>query len=137
MKKTAFLLGLTVCLTAFGCKSIYGPVKEVRAFAEEKEEVISQMGKKLEANPTEAGVDEARKIFEAKKESLKAKRHAIDSAPKAANSDWMTELWRLEERHQQMLEAIGNEFTVTCSSDPCRNKWQALEKDFQDTVKGQ
>ena len=136
MKKTACLIALTFCLTAVGCKSIYGPVKEVRAFAEEKEEVISQMGKTLEANPTEAGVDEARKIFEAKKDSLKAKRHAIDSAPRASNSDWMTELWRLEERHRQMLEAIGTKFTVACYSDPCRNKWQALEKDFQDTVKG-
>ena len=107
----------------------------MEAFAAEKEDVILQMGKKLEANPTEAGIDEARKIFAAKKDSLKAKREAIDAAPQGYNNDWYSLLQKTEARHDEMLNNIGIKFQATCYSDPCRNKWEALEKDFKETVK--
>jgi len=116
------------------CGRVYGPVAEVKAFAEEKEEVISQMGEKLAGNPTEAGVDEARKIFEAKKSSLEAKKKAIDEAPQGFNRDWATMLNKTQKRHEEMLDAIGVKFSVACSSDPCREKWRALEKDFKETT---
>ncbi len=122
-------------LTFIGCGRIYGPVDEVKAFADEKEEAISQMGKKLEANPTEAGVDEARKIFEAKKGSLQAKKEAIKAAPQGINNDWYSLLLKTEARHNEMLNDIGIKFSVTCYSEQCRNKWKALEKDFEETVK--
>ena len=135
MKKTTLLIVLAFCLTIVGCKRIYGPVEEVNAFADEKEEVLSQMGKKLEANPTEASVDEARKIFEAKKESLKAKRDAINAAPQGVNSDWQSLLSKTEARHDEMLSAIATKTRVACDSEQCKNKWNALEKDFRETVK--
>jgi hypothetical protein len=132
--KRNLLLGFAFCLTLTACGRIYGPVEEVKAFAEEKEEVISQMGKKLEANPTEAGVDEARKIFEAKRGSLKAKREAIDAAPKGFNADWQSLLWKTEKRHEEMWDAIAIKFKVACYSDQCEKKWLALEKEFQETT---
>ena len=135
MKTVTLLLVLAFCLTFIGCGRIHGPVEEVNAFADEKEEVLSQMGKKLEANPTEAGVDEARKVFEAKKDSLKAKKEAIKTAPEGFNKDWISLLWKTESRHKEMLTAIGIKFTIACSSDSCENKWEALEKDFSETVK--
>ena len=111
-----------------------GPVAEVNAFADEKEEVLSQMGKKLEANPSEAGVDEARKVFEAKKDSLKAKKEAIKAANEGFNKDWRSLLLKTEMCHKEMLFAMSVKFTVACSSDSCENKWKALEKDFSETV---
>ncbi len=107
MKKTTLLLVFAFCLTFIGCGRIYGPVEEVKAFADEKEEVLSQMGKKLAANPTEAGLDEARKIFEAKKESLKVKKEAIKAAPQGMNADWRSLLMKTEARHQEMLRGMG------------------------------
>jgi hypothetical protein len=118
-----------------GCGRIYGPVEEVKAFADEKEDVISQMGKKLEANPTEAGVDEARKVFEAKKDSLKAKKEAIKAAPQGFNVDWRSLLMKTESRHDEMLRDIGIKFHVACGSEQCEKKWKALEKDFNETAK--
>lgn len=135
MKIVTLLLVLAFCLTFVGCGRVYGPVEEVKAFAEEKEEVISQMGKTLEANPTEAGIDEARKIFSARKNSLEAKKEAINSAPQGFNRDWATLLNKTQARHDEMLDAIGLKFTVACSSDQCQEKWRALEKDFKETVK--
>ena len=135
MKEITVLLVLAFCLTIVGCKRIYGPVEEVNAFADEKEEVLSQMSKTLEANPTEAGVDEARKIFEAKKESLKAKRDAINAAPQGINGDWLSLLNKTEARHDEMLSAIATKLRVACYAEQCQNKWNALEKDFKETVK--
>ncbi len=135
MKKFRLLLVLPFWLTFIGCGMVYGPVEEVRAFADEKEDVILQMGKKLEANPTEAGVDEARKIFEARREGLKAKKEAISAKPKGLNADWQTMLLETEMRHNEMLEAMGIKFAVACYSDQCEEKWRALEKDFKETVK--
>jgi hypothetical protein len=135
MKTITLLLVSAFCLTFIGCGRIYGPVEEVEAFAAEKEDVILQMGKKLESNPTEAGLDEARKIFEAKKDSLKAKKEAIKAAPQGFNHDWYSLLLKTEARHDEMLNAIGIKFRAACYSEQCRNKWQALEKDFKETVK--
>ena len=134
MKRISLLLVWAFCLTLIGCGRIHGPVEQVKAFADEKEEVISQMGKKLAANPTEAGVDEARKIFEAKKESLKAKKEAIKTAPEGFNKDWHSLLMNTESRHEQMMNDIGITFTIACSSEQCENKWKALEKDFNETA---
>ena len=72
----SLLLVSAFCLIFVGCGRIYGPTEEVKAFADEKEEVVVQIGKKLDANPTEAGIDEARKILAGKKDSLKAKKQA-------------------------------------------------------------
>jgi tRNA A37 threonylcarbamoyladenosine dehydratase len=113
---------------------VYGPVELAKAFAEEKEEVITEMGKRLEANPTEAGVDEARKVFEAKKDSLRAKRNAIKTSPQGFNVDWQTVLSETEHRHEQMMDAIGIKLSIACHSDQCDEKWKALAKDFKETV---
>lgn len=135
MKKLSLLLVLAFHLLLVGCGRIYGPVEEVKAFADEKEDVISQIGKKLEANPTEAGIDEARKVFEAKKDSLKAKKEAIKAAPQGFNNDWHSLLLKTESRHDEMLTAIGTKLRLACYSEQCQNKWKAFEKDFNETAK--
>jgi hypothetical protein len=135
MKKFSLLLVLAFCLMFIGCGRINGPVEEVKAFADEKEDVLSQMAKKLEANPTEAGVDEARQIFEAKKDSLKAKKEAIKAAPQGINADWQSLLMKTESRHSEMLNGIAIKFKAACYSEQCEKKWKALEKDFNEAAK--
>jgi hypothetical protein len=137
MKTITLLLVFAFCLTLISCGRIYGPVEEAKGFADEKEEVLTQMSKTLETNPTEAGVDEARKIFEAHKGSLKAKRDAIKAAPQGMNSDWSTFLSKTEARHDEMLNAIDTKFSVACwkvECSPAKEKLSALEKDFKETV---
>ncbi len=135
MKKNYFLLVFAVYFVMTGCGRINGPVDEVNAFAEEKEEVISQMGKELAADPTENGIDGARKVFESKKGSLRAKKEAIKSAPQGFNADWQSLLMDTESRHDKMLDDIGVKFRVACNSEGCKNKWDELEKDFTETAK--
>ena len=60
-----------------GCKK---SVEEVRTFVNERSDLIVQMCKKVDEDPTETGVDEARKLFDAKKGGLKAKWDAIEKA---------------------------------------------------------
>jgi hypothetical protein len=135
MKTLTLILVSAFCLIFVGCGRIYGPVDQVKAFADEKEDVILQISKKLEANPTEAGIDEARKILAAKKDRLKAQKEAIEAAPQGFNNDWYSLLLKTEARHDEMLNDIGIKFQAACYSETCRNKWQAMEKDFKETVR--
>jgi hypothetical protein len=137
VKTITLLLIFAFCLTLIGCGRIYGPVKEAKALADEKEDVLTQMSRTLETNPTEAGVDEARKVFEAHKESLKAKRDAVKAAPQGINSDWSTLMSKTEARHDEMLRAIGIKLRAACwqvECSPAIEKFSALEKDFKETV---
>jgi hypothetical protein len=116
--KTIFLLfALALCMVVIGCGRIYGPVKQVEAFIEEKDAVIEEISKKLEQNPSVAGVAEARKVFEAKKDSLKAKKKAIDDAPRGMNVDWQSLLWRSQDHDKQMFEEMSAKAVMACN--PC------------------
>ncbi len=135
MKKSYFLLVFAVYFVMTGCGRIHGPVAEVNAFAEEKEGVLSEMVKKIEANPNESGIDDARKVFEGKKESLKAKREGIKSAPQGFNADWKSQLMYTESRHTEMLNGMGAKIRYDCNSEQCEEKWNGLEKDFNEAAK--
>jgi len=75
MRKIALVFVSTLCLATLAC---HGAIKkEVKAYIDEKDDLILQIGKAIEANPTDAGVVEARKIFETKKANLKTKRLEI------------------------------------------------------------
>jgi hypothetical protein len=76
MKTVVLLVILSVCLTILACG---GPVKELDDYINAHEEIILQMDKKIEANPTKAGVEEARKVYESKKDDLKAKCAAVSA----------------------------------------------------------
>jgi hypothetical protein len=137
MKTTTSLLLLAFCLTLLGCGRIYGPVEEAKALADDKEDVLTQISKALEANPTDAGVDAARKIFDARKAGLKAKRDAVKTAPQGINADWSTFLNKTEARHDEMLSAITIKFGSTCfqvECTPAKDKLKALGTEFKETV---
>ena len=134
--KTARVLSVAVfCLALAACSRIQGPFQEVNAFAEEKEAVLTEMTRKVAANPTEAGIDEARKVFEAKKDSIKAKKEAIKAAPQGMNKDWQSLLMHTESRHGKMLSDMVVSLKVACSSAACESKIKALENDFNASAK--
>lgn len=133
MKFTSLLLFVVVCVMFVGCARISGPVEQVKAYVDEKEDTLVQMGKKLDANPGEVGFDDAKKVFESKKESLKAKKAAIESAPQGMNTDWQSLLRTTEARHEKMFSEMGTNFTIKCSNpEECRTKWSQLEKEFKE-----
>jgi len=72
LKRLLFVLLSAFCLTCVAC---HGAIKkEVNAYIGKKDELILQIGKIIEANPTNDGVEEARKQFEVKKPDLKKER---------------------------------------------------------------
>jgi predicted small lipoprotein YifL len=143
MKTVTLLLVLALCLTLVGCGRIHGPVEEVKALMKAKDEALRQISKKLEAAPNAAGVDEARKVFEARRADLKAKRDAMDAKPRGMNSDWMTMWFESNARDAKMWQAMKVKFATDCSyvarpsADECSSaekELSALEKDFKTTV---
>ena len=138
MRVLAIVLMIGVCFMICACGRIYGPVEEVKALINEKDDVILQISKKIEDSPNEAGVDAARKVFNASKDGLKIKRKAIDEKPPGMNSDWMSMLLESNARDTKMFEAISSKFAVACWQVECesaRAKLSQLEKDFKEVVK--
>jgi hypothetical protein len=137
MKTTSLIVALLFCIAVIGCGRVYGPVKQVEALIEEKDAVLSEISKKIEQSPSVAGVAEAQKILDAKKDSLKAKKKAIDDAPQGMNVDWKSLLWHSEDHDKQMFEAMRTKAVVACNPCPTGvlegiNK---LEEDFKAAVK--
>jgi uncharacterized lipoprotein NlpE involved in copper resistance len=96
MKKVTLFLLVVFCLTLVGCNKD----AEFEAFISENHAVIDDIVKKVDANPTEAGVDEAQKSFDSKKAGLKTKWDAIKEA-----------------RGMQVSEAVTKKLTDSMTSD--------------------
>lgn len=132
MKIITLFLVSVFCLTFTGCGFIHGPVEEVKAFITEKDDVTLQMSKKIEASPNEAGVDEARKVFEARKDGLKAKKDAIYKKSEGFNADWKTMLMDSVVNDNKYYSAMRTKIVTNEAAD---KKFLALEKDFQAVVR--
>ena len=137
MKTIWLLLTLALCIAVISCGRIYGPVKQVEALIEEKDAVLEEISKKIEQNPSLSGIAEARRVFDAKKDSLKAKKKAIKDAPQGMNTDWQSLLWRSEDHDKAMFEQMRSKAISACY--PCPegviegiNK---LADDFNEAVK--
>jgi len=76
MKKVTLFLIVVFCLSLTACSKD----AEVNAFIAENHSVIEEIVKKIDADPSEKGVDEAQKSFDARKAGLKAKWDAIKDA---------------------------------------------------------
>ena len=128
---------LALSVAVIGCGRVYGPVKQVEALIEEKDAVIEEMSKKIAQSPSLSGVAEARKIFEAKKDSLKEKSKAIKDAPQGMNVDWQSLLYRSQDHDKAMFEEMRAKAVIACN--PCPSGVlegiQKLEDDFNEAVK--
>jgi hypothetical protein len=143
MWRITLLTVLSVCLAFLGCGRIYGPVEEVKAFIDEKQEAILEISKKLEANPTEAGVDEAQNAFEARIERLQAKKRAIGEKPQGVlKADWIQQLTQSDIDDTQLFDLIQQRLLKDCgnrvpsgSCSAAEKKLEALRMDFKREVK--
>jgi len=142
MKSLCTTLVLAFCLASAGCGRIYGPVEEVKAFIYEKQDTILEISKKLEANPTEAGVEEARKAFEARVARLQAKKRAIRERPQGVlKADWRQQLVQSDINDTQLFDLIKEKLSTDCWRIPGQSclaaeaKLSALRDDFKREAK--
>lgn len=119
------LMGLSACSK--------GPVKEVDDFVAAKDEIMSAWAKEMDANPTEAGVDNMRKIFESKKSELIAKKEAVLKISESLHGD----SWGKLSDSQSMDRQMGSAMAAKVSSAPSvvGEKIRALLKDYEAAVK--
>lgn len=120
------------CLGLTGCSKD----AEVNAFVSENRAVIDDMVKKIDADPSEKGVDEAQKAFDAKKAGLKEKWDAIKTArgaqvsadvQKKLNEEVpadMKKLTDVQQKHMMKLSTSGD----------AMNKFLKLIKDYQSII---
>jgi hypothetical protein len=114
LKFAQFIVLFACCLCVSSCAFYYGPREQVKAFANDKDDLILAISKKVEAAPTLAGVAEAQKLVDAKKDSLKAQRQAIEDARPGMNSDWRSTLSRSQSNDAEMLLMISVKLSTAC-----------------------
>ena len=122
-----FCLGLTAC----------SKDAEVNAFITENHAVIEDIVKKIDANPSEAGVDEAQKSFDAKKAGLKTKWDAIKDARGAqVSSDVQKKLNDSVAADMKMLQDIQTKHASKLAGDgDAMNKYVKLVQAYADIIK--
>src|SRR5688500_1239048 len=133
MRKIALFLMLVFCLGLTGCNKD----AEINAFIAENNTVIKEIVSKIDADPSEKGVEEAQKAFDAKKDGLKAKWDAIKNVRGAQVSgdatkkltDSMTAdmkmLTDVQMKHSQKLSTSGD----------AMNKFVKLVQSYADIIK--
>jgi hypothetical protein len=133
------VISVAILLAAMvGCSYIYGPVKEVDAYTTVKEPLFDEMQRVVKAEPNEAGVEKARKLWESKKADLKAKYDAIQAAPQGKNSDWQGVYFKSQERTRNILDAMVTDVSGNYSNpsaESTKAKMQDLQKDVETTLR--
>jgi hypothetical protein len=133
MKKIALFLLVVFCLSLTACSKD----AEVNAFITENHTVIEDIVKKIDANPSEKGVDEAQKSFDAKKDGLKAKWDAIKNARGAqVSSDVQKKLNDSVAADMKMLQDIQTKHASKLAGDgDAMNKYVKLVQAYADIIK--
>jgi hypothetical protein len=129
MRKLTFFLLVVFCVGLVGCSKD----GEVNAFITEWDATTNEMIQKINANPTAEGVDEAQKVFDGKKASLKTKWDSIkDARGIQVSSDTQKKLTDSAEKNSKaLMDGISK-----VSSDPdAMTKYQKLVTDYSDTFK--
>jgi hypothetical protein len=133
MKKAALFLMLIFCLGLTACSNN----TKIDAFIIENNAVVEDIVRKIDANPTEAGVDEAQKSFDAKKADLRAKWDAVKNIRGTQVSPDMIKklndnmsagakmLTDIQQKHSQKLTASGDAI----------NKFRKLFQAYADIIK--
>ena len=133
MKKIALFLLVVFCLGLTACSKD----AEVNAFITENNAVIKDMVAKIDADPSEKGIDEAQKSFDAKKAGLKEKWDAIKDArgaqvsadvTKKLNDSMMSDMKMLtdvQQKHAMKLARDGNS----------ASKFSKLIQSYSDIIK--
>ena len=137
MRFTQLIAFLAVCFTGVGCAYIYGPREQVKAFANDKDDLILAISKKVEPAPNLAGVAEAQKLVDAKKDSLQAQRQAIYNANPGIISNWRSTLLDTQINDRKMFQTINLKLMTDCkdSREDVRKKFAEVEDSFNKATK--
>lgn len=129
--KTTFLLGLlmALCFTLVGCG--LNKDAEVTAFAGEIEKMTNDMVAKIDASPNSAGVDEAQKVLDAKKDSIKKTFGELKKATGYVSEDAQKKLNESMARTTKTLTETSTKHAMNLAKDPAAiSKFQKLMTDY-------
>ena len=133
MKKIALFLMVVFCLSLTGCNKD----AEINAFIAENNAVIKDIVAKIDADPSEKGVDEAQKSFDSKKEGLKAKWEAIKNVRGAqVSADTQKKLTDSMAADMKMLTDVQQKHAQKLATNgQAMNKFVNLIKAYGDIIK--
>ncbi len=133
MKKTTLFLLAAFCLTLVGCSKD----TEVEAFVTEWDATTAEIVKKIDENPSAEGIDEAQKIFDARKTGLKAKWDAVKTVRGMQISEaTQKKLNESTEKNSKAIVDVSTKNAMTLGSDPeAVNKFKKLMDDYAETFK--
>lgn len=83
---------------------------EINTFIHERSVLAVQMAAKVDASPNEAGVTEARKIFDSKKDALSAKRDALKKADLSFDS--VQQIWGAERDDDNLFKSVRDKHVM-------------------------
>lgn len=133
MKKVTVFLIAVFCLALVGCSKD----AEVNSFIDENNAVMKDITTKIDANPSAAGVDDAQKAFDAKKDSLKSKWDAIKEARGAqVSADVQKKLNDSMAENMKQLTDVSTKNAMKLAMDKdAATKFQKLMTDYGNTFK--
>ena len=134
MKKVTLLLLFVFTLALAGCGN---KDAEVQAFVTEFDAVTKEMTDKINANPTSAGVEEAQKSFDAKKDSLKTKLDSFKNARQAQlSADMLKKFTDSINANTKLLSDTMTKNAMKLAQDKdAMPKLQKLMQDYSSTFK--
>lgn len=133
IKKVTLFLSIALCLTFIGCSKD----ADVEAFIVENDAVMKEITSKIDASPNEAGVDNAQKSFDAKKDSLKTKWDAIKEARgMQVSEEKQKKLTDSMNANMKTLTDVSTKNAMALAMDKnAATKFQKLMTDYGNTFK--
>ena len=134
MKKVTLLLLFVFTLALAGCAN---KDAEVQSFITEFDAVTKEMTDKINANPTSAGIEEAQKSFDAKKDSLKTKFDSFKNARQAQlSADMLKKFTDSINGNTKLLSDTMTKNAMKLAQDKdAMPKLQKLMQDYSNTFK--
>lgn len=133
MKKLTFLFIAVLCLGLSACNKD----AEIDAFLVEFESTTDEVVKKIDDNPTAAGVDDAQKAFSAKKPALQEKFDAIKNARgfQVSEAKQKEMVDRVTKSAMKFSEVQQKHMMKLAMDKDASTKFQSLLKDYSETFK--
>ena len=133
MKKVTLFLLAIFCLSFTACNKD----ADIDAFLTEFESTTAEVAKKIDENPSSAGVDEAQKAFTTKKPALQQKFDAVKNARGFQVSEGkQKEMVDRITKSMMSLSTVAQKHAVKMAMDKeAMPKLQNLMKDYTETFK--
>lgn len=120
---------MMLCLAVVGCG--LNKDAEVDAFMNDLETTTKEMAAKIDANPSSAGVDEAQKVLDTRKDGLKKTFNELKNASGYVSQDAQKKLTDGMTRTQNILTEMATKHTASMVKEPAfGTKLQKLMLDY-------